>query len=368
MMAEPKFVCDFEGCTFPETRVCATTGSETPCEHAHQVADETLVDIEKRLPSSDADGESLEGGTAAELEDHNQNDSSLSTAEETGAVEAHDMSEGLYSGEELGTEALSQMMTDRPSRLVAVLGEENSGKTCFLVCLYMMVMSGDMEEAGYLFAGSRTLPGFESRALAGRAWPERKPERLSIRTTMQGREAGFMHLDLLEKHNGVRHRLFLSDIPGEWTDAFLDSVENADRLAFAAQSDVIIIMIDGNKLHGKNRHKEVERNRLLIERLDKALEASRVPLLILVSREDELHGTDLPGLAEIEALATAAGFSTSSQRIATYSMNEEIKTAHGVSQVLHNLLETTELKTEEASASQPNRFFGWPPAMQEKSS
>ena len=354
-MSEIEYTCSFEGCTFAETAVCSANGGAAPCEHATKFVHGAPEEVD---PSEVSDQEDAEPTAAIETGDSDPDGVGDERRDEPDGV-----FQGIYSGEELGTSELRELMSERPSRLIAILGEEKSGKTGFLVCLYLMIIAGDMEEAGYLFVKSRTLPGFETRASASRIWPDDKPLSLSVRTTNQSREAGFMHLDLKEVDTGLVHRLLMSDIPGEWTDKLIGSASASDPLTFVRRSDHILLLIDGNKLHGAARNREVERNRLLLDRLAKTIEASNVPMLLLATYEDEMHDTELPGLEQIAEEARNLGFSVGTRRICTYSVTKEMNMGHGIANVLKHILKTSSLATAAPAAGSPTRIFGWRPAM-----
>ncbi len=345
-MAERPIACDYDGCTIVEFGVCARTGEQSPCGHA------TLGIVD------DMEDGSLEPDEAAPA-----------PAEPVTRVEEPqadgDGETGLYSGEELGVEELAALIDEMPSRVIAILGEQDAGKTCLLVCLYLMIMSGDLEDAGFLFAGSRTLPGFESRARSGRRWADVKPERMSARTTLgEGRGAGFMHLDLIEIEGRIRHRLLMSDIPGEWTNNFIDSEAKAERLAFVKHSDAILITVDGRNLSGVPRFAEVEKNNTLIDRLAALVGARKPPVRILATRADMIGAENPPGLTEIVEYAMEQGFECEGMMLATYSGNADTPSGMGVIALLRFLLENSTLDSHNPpTAGVPSRLFGWLPAM-----
>src|SRR5258708_2931827 len=64
-----------------------------------------------------------------------------------------------------GTDALA-ITWARPTRVVLVAGPANSGKTTLLSCLYERFHFGMF--AGFRFAGSKTLVGFEKRCFHAR--------------------------------------------------------------------------------------------------------------------------------------------------------------------------------------------------------
>jgi len=195
---------------------------------------------------------------------------------------------------------------------VGILGPSNAGKTCFLTSLYLQACHG-MLPPGFRFAGSLTLQGFELRARRLRSWAKASlPEQLADHTVLTDpRRPAFMHLALdRSAQPGGRVELLLSDLPGEWSTQLINRADTARRFNFLERADTLVVVVEGPKLAQKaTQHAEVMSAKLLLQRLAETVRVDpRVPLILLVSKCDELD-MKLPGvLAEVEELARKLGF------------------------------------------------------------
>src|ERR1700734_830147 len=75
----------------------------------------------------------------------------------------------VYHGNELGLQQVSDLLAARYGHVIGVLGGYGTGKTCLLCSLYLLASCGDLRPTR-LFAGSVTLPGYESRLRLLRKW------------------------------------------------------------------------------------------------------------------------------------------------------------------------------------------------------
>src|SRR5581483_8028165 len=66
----------------------------------------------------------------------------------------------------LSAEGASDFLAMRPANVVLLAGDSNSGKTTLFAAIYERLLDGPFGE--FLFAGSRTLHGFESRCFENR--------------------------------------------------------------------------------------------------------------------------------------------------------------------------------------------------------
>lgn len=125
----------------------------------------------------------------------------------------------VYPGNELGLRQVSEIFSSRYGHLIGVLGAHATGKTCLLCSLYLLASCGDLRPTR-LFAGSTTLPGFESRLRLLRKWSGAGlPDKIVDHTALpHPREPGFLHITFKETVPGEALRdLLFSDLPGEWT-------------------------------------------------------------------------------------------------------------------------------------------------------
>lgn len=337
------YTCTFEGCLFTEQQVCSRTGNSSPCEYAQ---DEEADD--------DAD--------SAEDEDVPASESVVAPPKAALAAAA----EGLHTGEELGLLEIGPLMEEQYAHLITILGDYKAGKTSFLVCIYLASACGMLASHGLSFAGSLTLPGFEARARTSRKWnPNNPPDRMTERTVIgEGRGAGFLHLDLVREDDRRRVRLLMSDLPGEWTKNLIDHERHGERLSFLGRSDAILIMIDGEQLLGRTRHVEVDRNRVLIDRIIGLLPDRRPLLQLVATRADKIGSAAPPALAEIAEYARSKGFSCETHNVSTFSQTEGTPCGAGVIEALKASIACERDPPPRASSpEQPTRLFGWLPVM-----
>jgi hypothetical protein len=120
-----------------------------------------------------------------------------------------------------------------------------------------------------------------------------------------------MHLSLQEgREFGRRIELLMTDLPGEWTSDLINRVETASRFRFLTRADAVIYVLDGRLLAAiDSQHQEKHKARLLLERLRKTpLVGVETPLVLLVTKCDEIGMTAPAALGDIVAEATALGF------------------------------------------------------------
>ncbi len=151
----------------------------------------------------------------------------------------------LADGEDLDPQSASRVTREALTRVIILAGPADSGKTTLLISVYDRFQRGEF--AGYIFAGSQTLLGFERRChfgriASGRATPEtpRTPQSLGHR---------FLHLRVrpADLACGAQDLLF-SDMAGEWFRLARDSTEECKRLALLMRADHFVVLVDGAKL------------------------------------------------------------------------------------------------------------------------
>lgn len=339
-----EMTCPEDGCTINTTGICGRTGDSTPCDHATATAT-----VEEEIAQQIAAAES------AVVE---------SPSPETAAIRADGIS--LHPGVELGLDDIVELMAEEHACLIGILGAYNAGKTFFLIALYLMCTCGETEDHGFAFAGSLTLPGFEDRARATRQWADGvMPDKMSIHTQVaDDRSPGFMHLDLLHRASGRRNRLLLSDLPGEWSTDLIKSIRYVPRLGFLARADAILIMIEGPNLADlMTRHQEVERHKMLIDRVAAIATPVGRRLAIVVTKADAIGMVAPDGLAELVEYAIAAGFKAKGMLVVSLSGDPEIRSGTGVFDVIKWMTAPRNRARINVRTlnKPPTRLFGWPP-------
>jgi Double-GTPase 2 len=251
----------------------------------------------------------------------------------------------FYSGFELGTSDAAEIMGAKYGTLIAVLGQYDVGKTCFLASLYLMTACG-VGLPGLAFAGSLTLNGFEARARRLRQWKGGAlPTQLADHTVLADeRTPAIMHLALKETQGEKRRfDLLITDLPGEWSTDLVKDVGTAQRFAFLGRADGIVVTLDGPMLAGTERHAAAYDAKLLLTRLSQTLNVDRsTPLVLMVTKSDEL-GMELPPIvAEIADHATRGGFAPKIIPIAAISRAPEaVPSGTGVPDVIEYILART---------------------------
>lgn len=331
--------CTEEGCLIASEGICARAGGTSPCEKATISLEE---EIAKQVPQ-------------------------IVVEPPVGGHDAGNIGTYVHAGTELGIADAAELMCERATFVIGIVGFYGAGKTSFLNALYLLASCGDMSAHGYAFAGSLTLPGFEERARASRKWIAGQiPDRMSIRTKIaEGRSAGFMHVDLFSRFNGRSIRLLLSDIPGEWASDLVGNVRHAKRFQFLNRSDSIFLMVEASLLKApQTRHAELHRQEMLLDRIGEiAIRGTAVH--IVLTKADEIDMVEPPGLARLVAYAEALGFQASAHVIASLSKLGHVASGTGVLELLSAAIERPHSPvTSNANGRSAGRNFGYLPTAQ----
>lgn len=303
-----KGTCENKDCTVAETGICLEAHKDpSECPHFRMVEETVAPEPADTLPRQ---------ATPAE-------------------TQAPPFLRQFHSGNELGIEDAAQIMRCRYAHLIGILGAYGVGKTCFLSSLYLMASCGGLQP-DYLFAGSLTLQGFEVRARRLRKWKGGTlPAKLADHTYLQDPSSpAFMHMSLQDQSNQGRSLdLLLTDLPGEWTTDLIDRSETATRFDFLRRADGIIYVIDGPLLASPGtRNPEIFAAKLMLRRLLCNVQVDKnIPLVLLISKCDELNMKEPKGVAQIRDQAVQLGFSPTVILAASFSTKpEKIPSGTGV--------------------------------------
>jgi hypothetical protein len=151
----------------------------------------------------------------------------------------------FYSGAALSASDAEVVTLRSRTQLVVLAGAEGSGKTTVLASIYERMNQGAF--AGFKFAGSRSLLGFEeichlNRLVSGGKQPDTQRTRLTDETK-------YYHLAFRgSEPSATRRHVLLSAMSGELFRMAKDSQEDAERLTFLRRADTIVVLIDGERL------------------------------------------------------------------------------------------------------------------------
>jgi hypothetical protein len=223
---------------------------------------------------------------------------------ETVTVEALQPTETpLPSAGRLGVPAAEAVLRAGATRVVAVIGPLDAGKTSLIASLYDLFQNGPGE--AYSFAQSRTLHAFEqachhARAASLRAEPDMD------RTQRGG--VTFYHLGL-GGPDGDRLDLVLGDRSGEeYLDAADDPSNNADFIE-VRRADALTILVDGQRLlDTAARHNVRSEVEMLLQALvDGGTVAPGQALILVLTKLDAVHGSSHRSRAETDFAALVEG-------------------------------------------------------------
>jgi hypothetical protein len=217
---------------------------------------------------------------------------------------------------------------------VGILGAPDSGKTALLASLYLLLAHDRL--AGYAYADSKTLMGFEEISKGARRWNNgRLPEQLTSHTLMADeRIPGFLHLRLQATDRGRVADFLIPDLPGEWTDSLIDEARS-DRWAFLESADVLWLMVDGRGLANGQHLLRLHRLKLLLDRLQSLLTSPYPPILLVITRRDVV---DVPQdiLDRMTALADERGFEVAVHLVASFvAEDSQLQPGEGIAPLVH---------------------------------
>ena len=178
----------------------------------------------------------------------------------------------LFSGTELTAVEAEAVTRRSPVHLVVLAGAAESGKTTVLSSIYERLSQGPF--AGFRFAGSRTLLGFEqichlNRLASGGTNPDTP-------RTVPTDEAAYYHLALRGMGDGApRRQVLLSAVSGELFRLAKNSREDCQRLTFLHRADTIVVLVDGARLAVPEQRTNAQSEASSI--LDSFLDAQMVP-------------------------------------------------------------------------------------------
>lgn len=245
----------------------------------------------------------------------------------------------FYSCSEFGLDTIGSITNERYAKVIGILGKSETGKTCFLVSLYLHAIN-KLLKPQYSFAGSYSLRAFEDRSKRVRKWGTTPPQGILTEHTRlkDARNAGFLHLRLLAEDTTF-HDLLLTDLPGEWSETAINNVRYVSRIEFMKRADCIVLSLDGEMLNGDERHLEAQHAVQLVQRLvHNAGVKTSTPIVVLITRGDliDMKAPDI--CSKIEAGIAELGFSCRTCVVASFSSKTGVKHGEGLMDVLESFL------------------------------
>lgn len=255
----------------------------------------------------------------------------------------------------------SELMKRTATRVLAIVGPADAGKTSMIAALYEMFQVGPV--GGNYFAGSRTLQAFEStchdaRAISQRATPH------TARTPRGG--VTYYHLDIKSAVESVR--LLLADRAGEEYRSTADDISNAQDFLEVARADTVALLVDGERLQGIQMRHNVRSELLLILQalLDGDLLGRGQRLAIVLTKMDVVDASarKVDALSDFESLQQAirntflgAFADIVAMQIAASPRSGEFERGHGLTDFLEYILTSREPKPAAVDGTIVSRAF-----------
>lgn len=184
----------------------------------------------------------------------------------------------------------AELLKRNESRVVAIIGPFDAGKTSLIASLYDLFQNGSVGGVGY--ARSQTLHAFElachdARAASRRASP-------AINRTPRG-DVRFYHLDVFGAAAGDRLTTLFADRAGEEYREVSDDVRLAESFLEVARCDVVTVLLDGARLLDTGaRHNARSEIRLILQGLvDGGSLGAGKRLAIVLTKQDLVSGSPL---------------------------------------------------------------------------
>lgn len=187
-------------------------------------------------------------------------------------------------GQKLTVSEAIGLLRKRSSRVIAIIGPHDAGKTSLIACLYELFQEGPI--GGIEFATSSTLHAFEAachdtRMESGRETPETE------RTKRGG--VGFYHLEVGKTQDYIT--LLLGDRAGEEYLEGSDDITMVYDFSEICRADVITLLVDGDRLINlESRHNVIARIERILQALDGAkVISSRQRLALVLTKLDAIR-------------------------------------------------------------------------------
>lgn len=245
----------------------------------------------------------------------------------------------------------------RPT-VVVLAGATGSGKTSVYAALYERLGRGPF--AGWCFAGSATIPGFEQRC---HWWRSTSGGSEPFMEHTRANDLPWLHIRLrdLEGRRSVRELLF-GDFDGEIFEQFRDARMRPDELRFLRRADHVGLVLDGARIAAATTlASELNQARYLLDRLlnTDAL-AGPSAFSILVTKTDWFESLDATNRKRVEdslagfnaEASVAAGQPVPLLRLAVRSTTSSFPLGHG----LETLLEVISLRPT-LEVGNPSRIY-----------
>lgn len=247
-------------------------------------------------------------------------------------------------GRSLSVGDASAVMASEPSRVVAIVGPSDSGKTSLVARMYDAFQWGACNDMQ--FCGSKTLSAFEINCHKARAASHRRTG--AVDHTPAGQGVRFFHMRVLPKDSVAPLSLLLADRPGEDFRSVTDQSAAVDSFLEVRRADSLLLLVDGRRLCSPDERHNVSTELQLLVRamVERGALSSRTELAVVLTKFDlvSAHRERAALLARfqhtverIRGLTEALGGSVAQYMVAAMPETDVVATGYGVSDLLSSL-------------------------------
>jgi hypothetical protein len=175
--------------------------------------------------------------------------------------------------------------------VILIAGAVGSGKTTLIASIFHCFQRGPF--AGYLFAGSDTLPGFDERCHLARTASGRSSA--DTERTKAGVDRKLLHLRVRATYADAPIRnLLIADLSGEHYQNAKDSVDECRSLPLIRRADHFVLLVDGAKLVKPDQRQSAKNDAIMLLRscLDAGQLGQRSLVDVLFSKWDLIDASE----------------------------------------------------------------------------
>ncbi len=195
----------------------------------------------------------------------------------------------LPTGKDLDDNSMLAISIANLTRIIVIAGPSDSGKTTLIASIYEKFGEGSF--AGYSFAGSDTLKGFEfrcflSRIDSGEIVPDTERTKAEF-------DKGFLHLRVrANSFDRPPQDLLFSDISGETYRKVRDYEEECKKLTIIKYADHLVLTLDGDKLRNNEARQEPGRDAINLLRrfIQTGMIDNKSMVDVLITKYDQIKG------------------------------------------------------------------------------
>jgi|GEM_PF-1338465 len=194
----------------------------------------------------------------------------------------------LPSGRALSLQETYDVMAFENTVMVVLIGPSECGKTTIETTLYQLFQRNKV--CGFLFAGSKTIQGYEERSFYTRV--NSKQEVATTPRTSRGLQELFLHLRLFDENKKQRTNYLFADLSGEEIQAHLADVNSlTQNMSFIKFADNYTVILDGERLANKHQRNGVieEISTMIRTIFDAGLYSLSTKVQLIISKYDILE-------------------------------------------------------------------------------